>query len=137
MSRPSTVPPMSVSNLLKLSAALSLTMSSSTTPVGPACSGTCGSYWIWEKKEAQEEVPLGRRKRESRSLASEILKKRKVEERHKENIYSPLYLFMRMGRINRETWNWYSISTCFAIMTGMVYPAFGIVYGGLVSITPF
>ncbi|KAF8506439.1 P-loop containing nucleoside triphosphate hydrolase protein [Gautieria morchelliformis] len=85
------------------------------------------------EKEAQEEVPLGRRETGSRSLASEILEKRKVEERHKEKIYSLPYLFMRMGRINRETWNWYSIGTCFAIMTGMVYPAFGIVYGGAIQ----
>jgi ATP-binding cassette, subfamily B (MDR/TAP), member 1 len=81
------------------------------------------------EKEAQEEVPLGRKETGSRSLASEILEKRNAEGSHKEKMHSMPYLFKRIGQINRETWTLYAVATGFAMMTGMVYPAFGIVYG--------
>jgi ATP-binding cassette subfamily B (MDR/TAP) protein 1 len=34
-----------------------------------------------------------------------------------------------MGKINQDDWQLYAIGTFFASITGMVYPAFGIVYG--------
>ena len=82
-------------------------------------------------KKAADEVPLGRKETGSRSLASEVLEQRRAEGAHKEKVYSFPYLFMRMGKLNRDTWSWYGIGSCFATVTGMVYPAFGIVFGAL------
>jgi ATP-binding cassette subfamily B (MDR/TAP) protein 1 len=39
-----------------------------------------------------------------------------------------LYLFKRIGSLNPEGYKAYFIGTCAAICTGMVYPAFGVVY---------
>ena len=83
------------------------------------------------KKAANEELSLGRKETGSRSLASEVLEQRRVEGAHREKMYSFPYLFMRLGNLNRDTWSWYGIGACFAAMTGMVYPAYGIVYGEL------
>ncbi|KAG6814237.1 hypothetical protein H0H92_015352 [Tricholoma furcatifolium] len=80
------------------------------------------------EKLAREEVPLGR-KNTGRSLASEIIEQRqKAQEGGKERDHSLPYLFKRMGLLNREGWRSYLIGAVFASMTGMVYPAFGIVY---------
>ncbi|RDB18091.1 Leptomycin B resistance protein pmd1 [Hypsizygus marmoreus] len=81
------------------------------------------------ERTAREEVPLGR-KNTGRSLASEILEqKRKVSEEDKKvGDLGLVYLFKRMGMLNREGWRNYAIGSIFATMTGMVYPAFGIVY---------
>ncbi|KAF8585704.1 P-loop containing nucleoside triphosphate hydrolase protein [Ramaria rubella] len=81
------------------------------------------------EKAVQEEVPLGRRETGSRSLASEILEKRRAEDVSKDKQHSLPYLFMRMGRINRETWSMYVMGTVASIMTGMINPVFAIVYG--------
>ena len=79
--------------------------------------------------EAQEEIPLGR-KNTGRSLASEILEQKQKEQgSSKEKDYSLLYLFRRLGAIQSEVWKRYAIGSIFAICTGMVYPAFGVVYG--------
>lgn len=43
-------------------------------------------------------------------------------------------LFKRMFIINKSQWKAYSIASVFAIMTGLVFPAFGIVYGQFVSV---
>jgi len=102
-------------------------------------------------KMAREEIPLGR-KNTGRSLASEILdqKNQGREATKKEGDHSLFYLFMRMGKLNHEGWTSYSIGGFFAIrtfnsslvewaltqfpsVTGMVYPAFGIVYGKAVD----
>jgi ATP-binding cassette, subfamily B (MDR/TAP), member 1 len=67
------------------------------------------------EKAAMEEVPLGRRNT-SRSLASEIIEKREVQGSSKqEKEHSMLYLFKRMGRINRGEWKQYLLGTIFAI----------------------
>ena len=81
------------------------------------------------EKAVREEVPLGRKESGTQSVASEILARRQAEREGKETDYSLPYLFMRMGKLNRATWSWYALGSVFAIMTGMVYPAFGIVYG--------
>ncbi len=85
------------------------------------------------EKAAREEVPLGRRNT-GQSLASQILEQKKKEQKgDKEPDHSMYYLFKRMGIINRSQWKKYFLGTIFATMTGMVYPAFGVVYGALSS----
>ncbi|CAL1712814.1 unnamed protein product [Somion occarium] len=80
--------------------------------------------------KADEEVPLGRTstRRSGRSLASEILEQRKKENEQDTRDYNLPYLFMRMGKINKASWRKYLAGAIAASMTGMVYPAFGVVY---------
>ena len=82
------------------------------------------------EKAAKEEIPLGR-KNTGTSLASEILEQKKKEQEalKDRDDYNMAYLFKRMGLINRDQWAKYALGCIFASMTGMVYPAFGIVYG--------
>ncbi|KAG7088358.1 hypothetical protein E1B28_012362 [Marasmius oreades] len=82
---------------------------------------------------AKEEVPLGR-KNTNRSLASEILERKKNENagEHQEH-YNFFYLFKRMGIINKTEWKRYVYGTIAAILTGLVFPAFGIVYGKAIN----
>ncbi|KAI0267305.1 P-loop containing nucleoside triphosphate hydrolase protein [Gloeopeniophorella convolvens] len=85
------------------------------------------------EKEALEEVPLGRRNTH-RSLASEIIEQRKLQDGgQKEHEYSMFYLFRRMGSINRGEWKKYLFGTLAAIATGCVFPAFGIVWAQAVT----
>ena len=77
-------------------------------------------YSLPEKEEgenyhelAKEEVPLGRKK-SSQSLASEILAQRQ-QQQSKHKGYSMVYLFKRMGMINRDNWRRYAIGTVGAI----------------------
>jgi ATP-binding cassette subfamily B (MDR/TAP) protein 1 len=83
------------------------------------------------EKAAREEIPLGR-KNTSQSLASEILEqKRKAAQasgKDEGEDYSMLYLFQRMAPLIRDQWQNYLLGAIFACMTGMVYPAFGVVY---------
>jgi ATP-binding cassette subfamily B (MDR/TAP) protein 1 len=80
------------------------------------------------EKAAREEVPLGRRNTDH-SLGSEIIQqKQKSGDSEKQGDHSLPFLFKRMGMLNREAWLKYGIGSIFAAMTGMVYPAFGIVY---------
>lgn len=96
------------------------------------------------EKKALEEIPLGR-KNTGHSLASDIIERRKKEQPgEKEENLSLFYLFVRMGKLNGARWPQYCIglvaaaSECHCctlssddltkIVTGMVYPAFGIVY---------
>ncbi|TFK40835.1 P-loop containing nucleoside triphosphate hydrolase protein [Crucibulum laeve] len=80
------------------------------------------------EKAAREEIPLGR-KNTGHSLASEILEqKRQVQGEKKEEDLGLITLFSRMGLLIRDQWKNYIIGSIFACMTGMVYPAFGIVY---------
>ncbi|KIJ64522.1 hypothetical protein HYDPIDRAFT_89952 [Hydnomerulius pinastri MD-312] len=87
------------------------------------------------EKVAEEEVPLGR-KNTGHSITSELAAK-KTEERKKAEVnedgYNLFYLFARIGALNREGLHRYAIGSIFAIMTGMVYPAFGIIYGQAIS----
>ncbi|KAF8158097.1 P-loop containing nucleoside triphosphate hydrolase protein [Crassisporium funariophilum] len=82
------------------------------------------------EKAAREEIPLGR-KNTGHSLASEILEqKRKAAEGtgEKEEDHGLFYLFRRMAPLVRDQWKNYVIGSIFACMSGMVYPAFGVVY---------
>lgn len=80
--------------------------------------------------EAEEEIPLGR-KNTGRSLASEIMEQRQKEGRYskEEKDLNLPYLFKRLGSIQGEVWKRYAFGSIFAVCTGMVYPAFGVVYG--------
>ncbi|KAI9462777.1 P-loop containing nucleoside triphosphate hydrolase protein [Lactarius psammicola] len=85
------------------------------------------------EREALEEIPLGR-SNTHRSLASEILEQRKtLTAGQREKEYSMFYLFRRMGAINKKEWKSYLIGTVFAIATGCVFPAFGIVWSQAVT----
>ncbi|KAB5595943.1 Leptomycin B resistance protein pmd1 [Ceratobasidium theobromae] len=73
--------------------------------------------------------PLKRTNTGNRSLASEILSAREKEgTRYGNKDYGFIYLFKRMGLINRESWNLYVWGSIAAVVTGMVYPVMGIVY---------
>ncbi|THH26451.1 hypothetical protein EUX98_g7736 [Antrodiella citrinella] len=83
------------------------------------------------EKEAADEIPLGRQNT-GRSLASAQLAEKQAKdmgERRKDKEYSLTYLFMRMGKINASSRNQYLLGLTAAIMTGAIWPAFGIVYG--------
>ncbi|KAJ6585057.1 P-loop containing nucleoside triphosphate hydrolase protein [Mycena capillaripes] len=81
------------------------------------------------EKALREEIPLGRKNTGQHSLASELIEKRLEEHKQDhETEYGMLYLFKRMGRLNRDVWKNYAIGGVCAIGTGLVFPAFGIVY---------
>ena len=82
---------------------------------------------------AREEIPLGRRNTGTRSLASEIVEKNQKEQREDKKEYGMIYLFKRIGSLNPSGYRAYFIGTCAAICTGMVYPAFGLVYAKSLS----
>jgi ATP-binding cassette, subfamily B (MDR/TAP), member 1 len=67
------------------------------------------------EKLAREEVPLGRSNTQ-RSLASEILEKRRMEHegKEKEGDHSLFYLFKRLGLLVRDQWRNYLIGSIFA-----------------------
>lgn len=67
------------------------------------------------EREALEEIPLGR-SNTHRSLASEILEQRKtLVAAQDEQEYGMLYLFRRMGAINKKEWKRYFFGSFFAI----------------------
>ncbi|KAG9118341.1 GTPase-activating protein, partial [Ceratobasidium sp. 392] len=73
--------------------------------------------------------PLKRTATGTRSVASEILSAREKQgTRYGNRDHSFTYLFKRMGLINRDSWNLYWWACLAAVVTGMVYPAMGIVY---------
>ena len=80
------------------------------------------------EKAALEEIPLGR-KNTGRSLASEIIEQKQKDAVAERTDYSLPYLFRRMGRINASSWKKYLVGGCAAVVTGLVFPAYGIVYG--------
>lgn len=82
---------------------------------------------------AEKEEPLGR-VNTSRSLASEILEQRRREQGStQERQYGTRDMFMRMGTINKDSIPLYIIGCMAAMCTGMVYPAFGIVYASAIQ----
>ncbi|KIJ54732.1 hypothetical protein M422DRAFT_200639 [Sphaerobolus stellatus SS14] len=85
------------------------------------------------QKEAADEIPLGRKDTGSRSLASEIIDRKQAEKVEKKDDLSLYTLFFKLANINRDTWSNYLIGSCFAVCTGMAFPAFGIVYGQAIN----
>ncbi|KAI0054749.1 P-loop containing nucleoside triphosphate hydrolase protein [Artomyces pyxidatus] len=82
------------------------------------------------EKEAADEIPLGRRQ-SGHSLASEILEQRRQQERSDRPLpkhHNLPYLFKRMGQINRTEWKKYGLGACAAILSGAVYPSFGLIW---------
>ncbi|KAL0565464.1 hypothetical protein V5O48_016559, partial [Marasmius crinis-equi] len=86
---------------------------------------------VKDKVEAADVEQLGR-KNTGRSLASEILEHKQKETKDEED-YSMFYLFKRMGMINSSEWRRYIAGSIAACLTGLIYPAFGIVYGQAVN----
>ncbi len=85
---------------------------------------------------AREEVTL-RRRYTDQSLTSQISEQKKRDrDGGKEPEHSMYYLFKRMGKINRSQWEKYFFGTIFCSMSGMVYPAYGIVYGSWYFLQP-
>ncbi len=102
------------------------------------------------EKKLREEQTINR-KDTSRSLASEIMEKKKTldpESGARETMPGFWYLIARMAMINKEAWRIYLVGAFFASraylwllyrcsrlrcllwsVTGLVYPAFGIVFG--------
>ncbi|CAE6541707.1 unnamed protein product [Rhizoctonia solani] len=72
--------------------------------------------------------PLKRTTTGTRSLASEVLSTREKADSRDAKDLGFIYLFKRMGLINRDAWNLYWLGGFAAIVTGMVYPVMGIVY---------
>jgi ATP-binding cassette subfamily B (MDR/TAP) protein 1 len=79
------------------------------------------------EKAVREEVPRMRRN-STLSLASGIIEKNRAQQQRRRGDYSLYYLFKRIGSLNPEAYPAYLIGSCAAICTGMVHPAFGIVY---------
>ncbi|KIM74275.1 hypothetical protein PILCRDRAFT_828358 [Piloderma croceum F 1598] len=81
------------------------------------------------EKKALDEIPLGR-KNSSYSLSSEIVERHNKLPNgavHEDGRGLP-YLFLRMGKLNRASWTSYAIGVVAACMSGMVPPAFGVLY---------
>ncbi|KAF9238097.1 P-loop containing nucleoside triphosphate hydrolase protein [Melanogaster broomeanus] len=78
----------------------------------------------------EEEVRLGH-ENTNRSIASDLVQKSPETKSNEvnEDDYGMFYLFLRIGALNRDGLWRYALGTMCAIMTGMVYPALGIVYG--------
>ncbi|KAK2465352.1 hypothetical protein APHAL10511_002706 [Amanita phalloides] len=80
------------------------------------------------EKAARDEIPLGR-KNTGHSLSSEIVEfKKQIAATENEPDYSLTYLFRRMGKFNSKAWPCYLLGSICAVVTGLVYPAFGIVF---------
>ena len=84
------------------------------------------------EKTAREEVPR-RRGGSTRSLASEIIEKKVQQGQERQKDYGMFYLFKRVGSLNPPGYKEYFFGSCAAICTGMVYPAFGLVYAKALS----
>ncbi|KAG9315784.1 ste6-like protein [Chiua virens] len=87
------------------------------------------------EKSIDEPIPLGR-KVTMTSIASDLAQKRNDDKRQREvdeDKFSMPYLFVRMGALNRSQLWRYAVGTLFAMMSGMTYPVFGIVYGQAIS----
>lgn len=79
-----------------------------------------------EEAARKENVP--RRRNSARSLASEIIEKNKEQQQEQKKHYGLFYLFKRIGSLNPPGYKEYFFGSCAAICTGMVHPAFGLVY---------
>lgn len=79
-----------------------------------------------EKAVREEVQPI--RRGSTRSLASEVIEKNRQHQQEGKKDYNMFYLFKRIGSLNPPGYKEYVIGTIAAICTGMVYPAFGLVY---------
>lgn len=79
------------------------------------------------EKAVRDEVPLGRQG-SSHSLASEIIERNQQQQKKKKKHYGMFYLFRRIGSLNPKGYKAYLVGSIAAICTGMIHPAFGIVY---------
>ncbi|KAF8133779.1 ste6-like protein [Boletus edulis] len=106
-----------------------------TKEVEDGVSTAAVSVEVYAEKDVEEELSLAR-KGTIQSVASDLAKQRNDERNNKEadeNKYSMLYLFARIGLLNREgLWKYAAGSFC-AMITGMVYPLFGIIFGRAIS----
>ncbi|KAG6377083.1 P-loop containing nucleoside triphosphate hydrolase protein [Boletus reticuloceps] len=110
-----------------------------TKEVEDSVSTAAVSVEVDAEKDVEEELSLAR-KGTIQSVASDLAKQRNDERKHKEvdeNNYSMFYLFARIGLLNREgLWRYAAGSFC-AMMTGMVYPLFGIIFGEFPCFDPW
>lgn len=87
------------------------------------------------EKAIQEDIPLDRKSTNHSGIS--LIANQRNEEKMKaevnENDYSLFYLFKRVGALHKEGLHRYAIGAFFAMCTGGVYPAFGIVYGQAIS----
>ncbi|KAF8842127.1 P-loop containing nucleoside triphosphate hydrolase protein, partial [Paxillus ammoniavirescens] len=80
-------------------------------------------------------LPLGR-KDTNHSIASGLVQQRGQRRRQNEvneGDYTLFFLFARIGALNREGLWRYAVGAMFAIVAGMTYPVFGIVYAQAIS----
>ena len=84
------------------------------------------------EKAVRDEIPLGRQN-SSHSLASEIIERNQQQEKKKKKHYNIPYLFKRIGSLNPKGYKAYIVGSLAAICTGLVHPAFGIVYAMAVN----
>lgn len=82
------------------------------------------------KETLAEEVPEAlKRTGTGRSLASEALERKRLEQGEEQGPYGMVYLIKRMALLDREDWSVYIRAAMASICNGLVYPAFGIVFG--------
>ncbi|KAG8944771.1 GTPase-activating protein [Tulasnella sp. 408] len=82
------------------------------------------------KETLAEEVPEAlKRTGTGRSLASEALERKRLEQGEEKGPYGMVYLIKRMALLDRDDWSVYIRAAISSICNGLVYPAFGIVFG--------
>ncbi|KAI6123930.1 ste6-like protein [Pisolithus croceorrhizus] len=85
------------------------------------------------EKFVAEAVPINRRE-SLHSVMSTLAKKEQSRQAEvNENSYGLFYLFKRIGSLNPQGYRMYVIGTMAAMITGMVFPVFIIVYGKAIS----
>jgi ATP-binding cassette, subfamily B (MDR/TAP), member 1 len=90
---------------------------------------------------ARDEMPAGtefKRMGTDRSLGSEIMEQRRKQGRlvgGEKKRHSLFYLFKRMGQINSEEKWRYLIAFISAVVVGMIYPVFAIVFGNVIGVS--
>ncbi|KIK53745.1 hypothetical protein GYMLUDRAFT_925139 [Collybiopsis luxurians FD-317 M1] len=75
--------------------------------------------------EATKEIEKAENPFDRTTASKTLIEKETVAER---TDYSVHHLVQRMGRINASSWRKYLVGSCAAIVAGLVYPAYGIVY---------
>ncbi|KAJ7087513.1 P-loop containing nucleoside triphosphate hydrolase protein [Mycena epipterygia] len=81
------------------------------------------------EKAVREEILLDRKNTGQPLLGSELNEKRlQAHKTEDHGGYGLFYLFKRVGQLHRAGWRRYYVGSIFAVLTGCVYPALGIVY---------